>query len=110
MTTDEVLHILCTKSYLINSTVDGEDKIIPLDTLYGVDVTIDAIYIIFDCDIKDGVPEIYKVTEEELKTNTTMGIRVKEVTDKCEYESVYNHVQSLCYIDEERIGYKKYAE
>ena len=94
MTTDEVLHILCTKSYLINTATNGEDEIIPLDTLYGVDVTTYGIYIIFDCDIKDGVPEMYKVSEEELKTNTTMGIRVEEVKETCEYESVYYDLQT----------------
>ncbi len=85
MTIEEALNILCKKSYLVDKS--NNDNIVPLDQFYGVDCTADDTYIIFDCDIKDGVPDIYRLLPP-IETET-MGLNVEKVTDSCEYESVY---------------------
>ena len=63
MTFDQVLNILCKKSYMVDKSND--DNIIPLygssevESTYSIETTKDFAYIIMDCDIKDGPPDIY---------------------------------------------------
>lgn len=97
MTFDQVVNILCKKSYMIDKSND--DNIIPLygssdaEATYSIETTKDFAYIITDCDIKDGPSEIYKVTEDDLYTNIeSMGVIVEKVTDPKELDTIYKHI------------------
>ena len=91
MTIEEALNILCKKTYLVDKS--NEDNIIPLDQLYGVDCTADNTYIIFDCDIKDGIPDIYRLLPP-IETET-MGVNVEKVPYGDEYKAIYNRMKTL---------------
>jgi hypothetical protein len=91
MTIEEALNILCKKTYLVDKS--NEDNIIPLDQLYGVDCTADNTYIIFDCDIKDGIPDIYRLLPP-IETEI-MGVNVEKVPYGDEYKAIYTHMKTL---------------
>lgn len=91
MTIEEALNILCKKTYLVDKS--NGDNIIPLDQLYGVDCTTDNTYIIFDCDIKDGIPDIYRLLPDMDKE--TMGVNVEKVPYGDEYKAIYTRMKTL---------------
>ena len=100
MTFDQVLNILCKKSYMVDKSND--DNIIPLygssdaESTYSIETTKDFAYIIMDCDIKDGPPDIYKVTEDYLYTNIeSMGVIVEKVIDPKELNTIYSHIDTF---------------
>ena len=94
MTIEQALNILCKKTYLVD--ISNEDNIIPLDQYYSVEVTKDTVFIIFDCDIKDGIPDIFKVSNDVLiNTKDIMGVSVMKVTDNEEYRQVYSHMKTF---------------
>lgn len=91
MTIEEALNILCKKTYLVDKS--NEDNIIPLDTFYGVECTQENTYIIFDCDIKDGIPDIYRLLPD-IETET-MGVNVEKVPYGDEYKSIHTRIETL---------------
>ena len=96
MTIEQALNILCKKTYLVD--ISNEDNIIPLDeyNTYSIEVTKNTVYIIFDCDIKDGIPDIFKVSDDVLiETKDIMGVSVEKVTNEEEYKRIYGHMETF---------------
>ena len=99
MTFDQVLNILCKKSYMVDKSND--DNIIPLygssevESTYSIETTKDFAYIIMD-NIDNSLPEIYKVTEDDLYTNIeSMGVIVEKVIDPKELNTIYTHIDTF---------------
>ena len=99
MTFDQVLSILCKKSYMVDKSND--DNIIPLygssdvESTYSIETTKDFAYIIMD-NTDNSLPEIYKVTEDDLYTNIeSMGVIVEKVTDPKELTTIYSHIDTF---------------
>ena len=99
MTFDQVLNILCKKSYMVDKSND--DNIIPLygssevESTYSIETTKDFAYIIMD-NIDNRLPEIYKVTEDDLYSNIeSMGVIVEKVIDPKELNTIYTHIDTF---------------